>query len=152
MEEPKPTQKLDVDDPDLLESLLKQRTREMTTAALGKSREVLLLVENGIRRIELHNEISFLLGRFNSAKQRANHIDLSPFDAANKGVSRIHAQIHMDNNKIYIADMDSTNGTFVDGVRLQAHHPVQIRQGSEIMLGKMHLQVMYRSHADTSSE
>lgn len=152
MNDPKPTQRLDVDDPELLESLLKQRTREMATASLGKSREVLLLVENGIRRIELHNEVSFLLGRFNSDKQRANHIDLSPFGAADKGVSRIHAQIHMDNNKLYIADMDSTNGTFVDGVRLQAHHPVQIRQGSEILLGKLHVQVMYRSQENSSGE
>ena len=152
MDDPKPTQKLDVDDPELLESLLKQRTREMSAVTLGKAREVLLLVENGIRRIELHNEISFLLGRFNSAKQRANHIDLSPFDAANKGVSRIHAQIHMDNNKLYIADMDSTNGTFVDGVRLQPHQPIQIRQGSEIVLGKLHLQVMYRSQDANSGE
>jgi pSer/pThr/pTyr-binding forkhead associated (FHA) protein len=152
MDDPKPTQRLDVDDPELLESLLKQRTREMTTASLGKSREVLLLVENGIRRIELHNEISFLLGRFNSSKQRSNHIDLTPFGAGDKGVSRIHAQIHMDNDKVYIADMDSTNGTFVDGVRLQAHHPSQIRQGSEIMLGKLHLQIMYRSQDASSSD
>lgn len=152
MDDPKPTQRLDVDDPDLLESLLKQRTREITTASLKKAREVLLLVENGIRRIELHNEASYLLGRFNSSKQRSNHIDLSPFGAADRGVSRIHSQLHMDDGKLYISDMDSTNGTFVDGIRLQPHYPTQLRQGSEVMLGKLHIQIMYRAQDASSSD
>jgi pSer/pThr/pTyr-binding forkhead associated (FHA) protein len=152
MDDPKPTQRLDVDDPDLLESLLKQRTREITTASLGKAREVLLLIENGIRRIELHDEASFLLGRFSSSKQRTNHIDLTSFGAADKGVSRIHAQLHMDDGKLFIADMDSTNGTFVDGIRLEPHYPVQLRQGSEVVLGKLHLQVMYRSQEAGSAD
>jgi pSer/pThr/pTyr-binding forkhead associated (FHA) protein len=148
MDEPKATQRLDIEDPEILESLLKQRTRELGTAALGKAREVLLLVDNGLRRLELHNETSFLLGRFSRSKPRSNHIDLSPFGAQDRGVSRIHAQIHMEDNKLYITDMDSTNGTFVDGIRLQAHHPQLLRQGSELTLGRLRMQVMYKNQVE----
>jgi pSer/pThr/pTyr-binding forkhead associated (FHA) protein len=150
MEDPKATQRLELGEPEILEALLKQQTREMTNVALGKAREVLLLVENGIRRLELYNETTFLLGRFAKSTPRGKHVDLSPFSAQDRGVSRIHAQLHMDENKLYITDMDSTNGTFVDGVRLLPHQPHLLRQGSQIMLGRLNMQVMYKTQQESA--
>jgi pSer/pThr/pTyr-binding forkhead associated (FHA) protein len=151
MEDPKATQRLDLSEPEVLEALLKQQTREMAALSLGKAREVLLLIENGIRRLELHNETAFLLGRFAKSTPRGKHVDLSPFSAQDRGVSRIHAQLHMDDNKLYITDMDSTNGTFVDGVRLQPHQPHLLRQGSQIILGRMSIQIMYKAQQESAS-
>jgi pSer/pThr/pTyr-binding forkhead associated (FHA) protein len=150
MEDPKATQRLELGEPEILEALLKQQTREMANVALGKAREVLLLVENGIRRLELYNETTFLLGRFAKSTPRGKHVDLSPFSAQDRGVSRIHAQLHMDENKLYITDMDSTNGTFVDGVRLLPHQPHLLRQGSQIMLGRLNMQVMYKTQQESA--
>lgn len=150
MEDPKATQRLELNEPELLEALLKQQTREMANLSLGKAREVLLLVENGIRRLELYNETTFLLGRFAKSTPRGKHVDLTPFSAQDRGVSRIHAQLHMDENKLYITDMDSTNGTFVDGVRLMPHQPHLLRQGSQIMLGRLSMQVMYKTQQETA--
>jgi pSer/pThr/pTyr-binding forkhead associated (FHA) protein len=146
----KPTQRLNIEDPELLEALLKQQNRELGTSRLGKAREVLLLVDSGIRKIELRNEVSYLLGRFSKSKPRGNHIDLSPFAAQDRGVSRIHAQIHMEDDQLFLTDMDSTNGTYLDGVKLQAHQQYQLRQGSNIILGRMHMQVMYKSAQDVA--
>lgn len=39
---------------------------------------------------------------------------------ADKGVSRRHAQLYSKNGQIYIRDLGSVNGTFVDGVQLAA--------------------------------
>lgn len=150
MEDPKATQRLELDGPELLEALLKQQTREMATLSVGKAREVLLLVENGIRRLELYNETTFLLGRFAKSTPRGKHVDLTPFSAQDRGVSRIHAQLHMDENKLYITDMDSTNGTFVDGVRLMPHQPHLLRQGSQLMLGRLNMQVMYKTQQESA--
>lgn len=144
------TSRLGIEDPEMLEALLKQRNREPGTARLGKAREVLLLVDSGIRRIELRNDVSYLLGRFTQGKPHGNYIDLAPFAAADRGVSRIHAQIHMEDGYLYITDMDSTNGTYVDGIQLQAHQPHQLRQGSNIILGRMHMQLMYKTSADVA--
>ena len=148
--DPQQTNRLNIDDPEMLEALLKQRNRELGTARLGKAREVLLLVDSGIRRIEIRNDVSYLLGRFTKSKPRGNHIDLAPFAAQDRGVSRIHAQIHMENDYLYVTDMDSTNGTYVDGIKLQPHEPHQLRQGSNITLGRMHMQVMYKTTIDVA--
>lgn len=147
-DELKHTQRLQLDDPEMLDRLLEQQNRELGPARLGKTREVLLLIETGLRRIELRNDVSYLLGRFSKSKPGANHIDLDPFAARDRGVSRIHAQIHMQDNMLYITDMDSTNGTYVDGIQIQAHQEHKLRQGSNIILGRLNIQLMYKSAQD----
>ncbi|MGJ3237092.1 MAG: FHA domain-containing protein [Anaerolineae bacterium] len=142
-DELKPTKQLEISEEALLEAARRQRT--LGTARLGKVREVMLLVDQEIRQLSLHNDVSYLLGRFDRRKPSGNHIDLSPFKANERGVSRIHAQIHMANDRLYITDMDSTNGTIVDGARLQPHQAVVLRQGSDVLLGRLHIQIMYKS-------
>lgn len=149
MNEPKQTQRLDLDESLLLEALNKRQALDENTdlgeVKFSKAREVLLLTDSGLRRIELRNDTSYLLGRFNSTKPRSNHIDLVPFGAQERGVSRIHAQIHMEDDVLYITDMESTNGTYLDGVRLLPNQQHRIRQKSDILLGRLHIQVMYKS-------
>ncbi len=149
MSEPKQTQRLSLDEVEVLEAIQKRQKQAEDSALsevkFAKAREVLLLADSGLRRIELRNDTSYLLGRFNSAKPRTNHIDLSPFGAQERGVSRIHAQIHMEDDILYITDMDSTNGTYLDGVKLLPNQQHRIRQKSDIMLGRLHIQVMYKS-------
>src|SRR5665648_531315 len=52
-------------------------------------------------------------------------------------VSRLHAQIMMDqrNNSYWYEDMNSSNGSFINGVRVNAGQPVQITNGSQLRLG-----------------
>jgi VWFA-related protein len=54
-----------------------------------------------------------------------------------KSVSRLHAEILRDpGSGIYmIRDLNSSNGTLVDGNQLKAQHPVVITNGSRIRLG-----------------
>lgn len=49
------------------------------------------------------------------------------------GVSSKHARIFVDNNKIYVEDLRSLNGTFVNGRRISSRIP--LRQGDQINLG-----------------
>lgn len=48
-------------------------------------------------------------------------------------VSREHAQLVMDNDTIEIIDLDSTNGTYVNGERITK--PTRLTQGDEVVLG-----------------
>ncbi len=57
-------------------------------------------------------------------------------------VSRMHAKFSRDGNKIFITDLNSTNGTFRNGMRLTPNASERIEPGDEIRLGK--LKFIYR--------
>ncbi len=57
-------------------------------------------------------------------------------------VSRIHAKIINRNHEWIIFDLNSTNGSIVDGERLHPGEEKRIYQGSEIVLGNVSLRVV----------
>lgn len=144
MSDPKKTGKLNADDPLIKEILerLKQRGGSLGTARLGRANEVVLSIAGNERRINMKNDSSYLLGRFSRVAPKANHIDLDPYDAFMNGVSRIHAQIHMNDGVLYVTDMDSTNGTHLDDVKLIPHNNYKLPSGSTLVLGRLHIDVI----------
>ena len=52
-------------------------------------------------------------------------------------VSRMHARITRDKEGIYLEDLNSTNGTFKNGLRLQPYEKRRLEKEDEIKLGKM---------------
>lgn len=52
-------------------------------------------------------------------------------------ISRLHVKFTGKENAIYMTDMNSTNGTYKNGLRLQPSETVQIEAGDEIRLGKL---------------
>lgn len=71
-------------------------------------------------------------------------IDLGPFDAYDHGVSRIHAELQLKPEGLFIIDLDSANGTVVNGTRLEAVMAFQVRHGDMIQLGGLDLQLISR--------
>lgn len=59
-----------------------------------------------------------------------------------QSISRMHARFTRSGNKIYITDLNSTNGTFRNGMRLTPNSSELIEPGDEIRLGK--LKFIYR--------
>ncbi|RKO93099.1 SMAD/FHA domain-containing protein, partial [Blyttiomyces helicus] len=55
-------------------------------------------------------------------------------------VSRTHMEIFEDGGKVFIKDIGSNSGTFLNGVRLSnpgtVSEPVQVHSGDYIQLGK----------------
>ena len=49
-------------------------------------------------------------------------------------VSNRHFEIFMVDDGCFIQDLGSTNGTFVNGVKLKAYHPIEIANGDLIDL------------------
>jgi pSer/pThr/pTyr-binding forkhead associated (FHA) protein len=58
------------------------------------------------------------VGRAGGAGGEQPDLDLSPFQALDKGVSRLHAAFLYRDEQIYIEDLSSTNGTRINGLRL----------------------------------
>lgn len=54
-----------------------------------------------------------------------------------KSVSRIHAKIDQINSKVYIWDMNSTNGTSVNGVTVAPGDKAEINESSDIRIGNV---------------
>ena len=55
-------------------------------------------------------------------------------------LSRRHAEIYLENGQVYVRDLGSANGTWVDGAHL-GHEPVPLHAGSQIWLGHVPLGV-----------
>ena len=59
-----------------------------------------------------------------------------------QSVSRLHARISRDGSRFFITDLNSTNGTFRNGMRLEPNASEIIEPGDEIGIGK--LKFIYR--------
>lgn len=53
------------------------------------------------------------------------------------GISRMHAKIYEESGNVFLQDLNSTNGTFKNGIRLEANETVQLRAGDEIGFAKL---------------
>ena len=50
-----------------------------------------------------------------------------------KGVSRVHAKLYVgDDNALYVNDIGSVNGTYVNGHRIANFHPVRLGSGDRV--------------------
>ncbi|MGB1286314.1 MAG: FHA domain-containing protein [Aggregatilineales bacterium] len=113
------------------------------TARLQGKREIILVIRGMIERLTLDSRETFQLGRFEGEKTPSD-IDLTPYGALDRGVSRLHARLHLQDDYLYITDLGSTNGTYLAGKRLKPNESSRVRKGDELMLGRLPVQVMFR--------
>jgi hypothetical protein len=64
-------------------------------------------------------------------------VDLTPFGAPDKGVSRRHLILSRDHDTISITDLGSANGTYLNGQRLNPNEGRILRDNDELRLGKL---------------
>src|SRR5262249_7776057 len=76
------------------------------------------------------------IGRFNPGETPPT-IDLNPYNASLLGVSRHHAIIHRSEKGYTLEDLGSTNGTWVNEVKVGAHKSVDIHNGDLIRFGQL---------------
>lgn len=80
-----------------------------------------------------------LIGRYDQLQPRVPEIDLDPHGGGSAGVSRQHARLVRQPDGWRIEDLRSTNGTYLNEVRLVPGHPIRIRAGDLLRLGQMTL-------------
>lgn len=114
------------------------------TMALGEKQEVILLIRGMVERVMMQTGMLYKLGRFELGINEVDEIDLTPYGAQDRGVSRIHAQLQIIDAIVHITDLGSTNGTFVNGTRLELNTPTALRKGDELLLGRLTVQVLFR--------
>jgi hypothetical protein len=108
-------------------------------AGVGSSTPRLVLPATG-QSIALPPRSELVIGR-GGEPGPAPDVDLAPFRAAAAGVSRAHAVIDLSGPRPQIEDLDSTNGTYVNGRRIAPGHRVPVRHGDEIHFGQLAVQI-----------
>lgn len=68
-------------------------------------------------------------------------LDLQPFDAIARGVSRRHLEIRPAPHGLFAVDLYSLNGTYKNGVRLKPNSPTPLGSRDTLSLGLMHITV-----------
>ncbi len=77
-------------------------------------------------------------------------VDLSAYGAAELGVSRQHARVAFSETYT-IADIGSTNGTWLNQARLIPHKPYTLHSGDEVRLGSLRLTFYYQDEVSGTS-
>ena len=98
------------------------------------------LLPNG-GNIEIPIKSSILLGRQNG-NENVVDLDLSDF-GSDSGVSRNHACIRISRSGVFVRDLGSRNGVFVNGEELLSMRDYPIQDGDELKLGKLKVRVIF---------
>lgn len=99
-----------------------------------------LLNTNIYLKVEGDREV--ILGRASQGQSMVPDIDLTPYQAFEAGVSRIHAAIRIMGDTVLITDLGSANGTRVNGNKIEPDIPQLIQDGDQLSLGKLNFQVI----------
>lgn len=113
------------------------------TATLGEQREVILVIRGMIERVMIREDQPVKLGRYDVGSKVHGEIDLTTYGAIDRGVSREHAQLHLKEDRLYVTDLGSTNGSFLAGKKLTPNKPEMLRKGDELLLGRLAIQVLF---------
>lgn len=84
-----------------------------------------------------------LLGRSDPEQSFLPDVDLTDYEGRRLGVSRQHALIVAGDNRVTLTDLNSANGSYINGFMLEAERPYRIHDGDRIRLGRLELQVRF---------
>jgi len=91
--------------------------------------------------LKVRLEKPLVLGRYVEGESSPPDVDLAPFGGAKHGVSRHHAEISAEHEQLLVKDLDTPNGTFVNGARLKPKEVHRLAHNDRLQLGRMKLDV-----------
>jgi pSer/pThr/pTyr-binding forkhead associated (FHA) protein len=127
------------------------------------SGEVVITLFDAVRgesRYVFHEPERIMIGRGDDCEIQV------PSDDQHRDISRHHCVLEIDPPRVFISDLDSTNGTFVNGDRIGLRHRaskrnrkeeesgqmpptvlIELRDGYEVHLGRLSLSFVVDIHA-----
>jgi hypothetical protein len=95
--------------------------------------------------ITVHPADIVIIGRKDADTRVTPDIDLAPYGALEKGVSRTHAALLRSEEALLIMDAGSSNGTHLNGQRLVPQQPRVLRDGDEIRFGRLVAHIYFKA-------
>ena len=116
--------------------------RATTRIATGQLLSMVLQADCWTCERALYRGKSILLGRYNKPETLEQEaVDLVDAGGNERGVSRRHALIKVEQAAVFLIDLNSRNGTFLNGHRLQPQFHHLLGDGDLIRLGGLELRV-----------
>jgi hypothetical protein len=109
----------------------------------SRYRTLVLAIQGG-GRFELPLSKEVVLGRLDASRAIFPDVDLTAEDGLEQGISRRHARITRSENEVFIEDLNSLNGTFLNASRLVSELPYPVKDGDQIQLGKLVMTIHLR--------
>jgi pSer/pThr/pTyr-binding forkhead associated (FHA) protein len=98
-----------------------------------------IIVDKRVFRIDAPASEGYIIGRSDVNSSYQPDIDLVACNALEKGVSRRHAALVRYQGMIHILDLNSVNGTFLNGERLQPDIPYPLNTDDDLRLGTLNV-------------
>lgn len=95
--------------------------------------------------LPLGDRTEFTLGRVSEAQPIMPDIDLTPYQAYANGVSRLHAVLKREGKRVFVMDLGSSNGTYLNGKRLAPNVDQTLNHGDMLALGKLKIQILLKN-------
>ncbi|NDJ78993.1 MAG: FHA domain-containing protein [Chloroflexi bacterium] len=125
--------------------LVEQEEAIIGTSELSDEGVLMLQLEDDMSPIMVQVRQEVILGRISEQSNTTSYINLSQYGADDLGVSRRHARMLRDDRAVYLMDLNSTNGTRLNGEILPSGVEKRLRDGDEIMLGRMRIFVYFKA-------
>ncbi len=114
---------------------------ENSLSSLSDTWISLHLLDSG-QIIPVSDRTEFTLGRISEKQPIMPDIDLTPYNAFDHGVSRLHAVIRLVSGQATVMDLGSSNGSYLNGVRLIANVESPLKHGDLVAIGKLKIQII----------
>lgn len=108
------------------------------------SKVVIFLIDAGEVIFIDEEEKELTTGRSTEGQMIVPNIDLSPYDAYECGVSRLHSTISSIGKEITAKDLGSANGTRLNGKKISPHAEHTLQHGDILTLGKLKIQILIK--------
>lgn len=95
---------------------------------------VLIIFAENPKALQFELETVATIGR-RSDKGDQPDVDVAPYGGFPAGVSRLHARLHRNDQGVFLEDLESRNGTFLDGERLPPNQMFKVRNGQSVRMG-----------------
>nr|MBN1229872.1 FHA domain-containing protein [Anaerolineae bacterium] len=114
------------------------------TATFLERNQIILHIRDASEPLTIAPGTEVLIGRRDTSSGIVPDLDLTNYGALEKGVSRVHAALRRGDDVLSLVDLDSANGTFINGQRLASNQPRLVRDGDEIRLGKLVMHIYFK--------
>lgn len=95
--------------------------------------------------------LPLMMGRYDPTTNFKPDIDLENQRGAESGVSRRHLLLIPEIEHFSAKDLNSTNGSYLNGKMMKPHKIYPLYSGDELMLGQLRIQVMYAPYQARAS-
>jgi hypothetical protein len=84
-----------------------------------------------------------VFGRVKGIELPKVDVDLTTYHGAELGVSRVHAAFEIVGKNLMLTDLNSSNGTFLNGQRLAPYQRRIVRDSDEVRLAELHMYISF---------